>query len=320
MIFNKIKNTFFLLLFLLMPVALLYGQNPIIKASIDSVSIMVGQQTKIHLEIIKPGDKNVTFPLFHAQDTIVKGLEVVDVVKFDTTKINNNQEQINLDYLVTSFDDGLYYIPPFPIIYQADTFYSNALSLKVMTIPVDTVAKNFYDIKSVMQPKFVFADYLYILIIIWVVLVILAVILYFVVFKKKKKKMPFKKTIVLPPHIRALNALEGVKRENMWQQGRYKEYYTQLTDILRIYLFERFGVNAMEMTSDEILLSVQAYHEAQSAYENLQQVLKLADLVKFAKLTPLPNENELSYMNSTLFVSQTQPEEKPEKEEKDKQK
>jgi hypothetical protein len=294
-----------------MPAALLFGQSPTVKASIDSISIMVGSQAKIRLEISKALTNNITIPLL--SDSIIQGLEIVDVPKLDTVKFGNNQEQINVNYSVTSFDEGLYYIPPFAVVSQNDTIYSNSLSLKVNTMKVDTVSKAFYDIKPVLSPRFVLADYIYILVIVWVILVILAVLIYFLFFKPKKAKLIFKKKTELPPHVKALRALEEIKQKNLWQQGLNKEYHTQLTDVLRTYLFERFGISAQEMTSDEILSSVQAYHEAESASENLKQVLKLADLAKFAKFTPLPNENDLSYVNSRLFISQTQPEEVPEK-------
>jgi hypothetical protein len=235
----------------------------------------------------------------------------VNVGMPDTLKLNDLQKQISLDYTITSFDEGLYYIPPFAILTGNDTLFTNSLSLKVMDdLKVDTVSKQIYDIKGVMKPEFVLTDYIYILAILWFILIVLAVIIYFVFVKKKKLKTLLKKTkTVLPPHLKALKALEKVKEKKLWQQGWHKEYYTQLTDILRIYLYERFSVNAMEMTSDEILNAITACHEADSARENLQQILRLADLVKFAKFTPLPDENDLSYINARLFVNQTQPEE-----------
>jgi hypothetical protein len=289
-----------------------FAQEPTIKAKMDSVAILVGEQTKIHLEITKSSKRSVQIPIL--QDTIITGIDIIDITKRDTIKLDNDLEQINIDYLITGFDEGLYYIPPFPIVSQSDTFYSNPLSLKIATMQVDTVSKAFYDIKPVLKPKFVLADYIYILVIIWIVLVILAVIIYFIFFKKKKVKTIFKKKPEVLPHTKALAALEEVKRKKLWQQGFNKEYYTEITDILRTYLYERFGINAQEMTSDEILTSIKKFHEAQSAYDNLKQILKLSDLAKFAKFSPLPDENDLSYINAGLFVSQTQPEEKVQKE------
>lgn len=313
MISGKIRYTIFLCLLFCVQSMCVFAQNPVIQAKMDSLAILVGEQTRIRLEITKPVNGRIQIPIL--QDTIIKGIDIVDITNRDTVKLDHDQEQINIDYLITGFDEGLYYIPPFYITSQSDTFYSNSLSLKIASLKVDTVSKAFYDIKPVMEPKFVLADYIYIMIIIWIILVILAVIIYFIFFKKKKVKTIFRKKPQVLPHVKALTALENVKREKLWQQGLNKEYYTQITDILRTYLFERFNISAQEMTSDEILSSVKKYHEAQSAYDNLQQILKLADLVKFAKFTPLPDENDLSYINAGLFVSQTKQEEKIQKDE-----
>ena len=308
MFFDKIKYTALFLSVFWMQSFFIHAQNPVIKASLDSVSIAIGSQAKIRLEITKPAKSNVEIPIF--RDTIISGIEIVDITRFDTLTIAHDQEQINIDYLITSFDEGLYYIPPFAVVAQIDTFYSDFLTLKVIQPfgDIDTTRGPF-DIKQPMSPKIVPSDYIFILIIIWIISVILVVLAYFFLLRPKKKKEILAQKRNIPPHIKALHDLEEVKQKQLWQKGLYKEYYTQLTDVLRIYLHERFGIDALEMTSNEILFSVQARYEAESAYENLYRVLKLADLVKFAKFKPLPNENELSYMNARLFVSQTQPEE-----------
>ena len=112
----------------------------------------------------------------------------------------------------------------------------------------------------------------------------------------------------------AIKELDEIKQQKLWQQGRSKEYYTLITDTLRKYIEERFGINAMEMTSGEILELIRKNSEAQSVYDNLRQILQLADFVKFAKMNPLPDENDLSMMNAYLFVNQTKVEEMQEPE------
>jgi hypothetical protein len=112
----------------------------------------------------------------------------------------------------------------------------------------------------------------------------------------------------LPPHEQAIRELDRIKQQKLWQQGRNKEYYTLLTDTLRKYIVSRFDINAMEMTSGEILAIIRRENEADSVYENLKQILQLADFVKFAKMNPLPDENDLSMMNAYLFVNQTKQE------------
>ena len=125
---------------------------------------------------------------------------------------------------------------------------------------------------------------------------------------------PKKEEPKLPPHEQAIKELDEIKQQKLWQQGRSKEYYTLITDTLRKYIEERFGINAMEMTSGEILELIRKNSEAQSVYDNLRQILQLADFVKFAKMNPLPDENDLSMMNAYLFVNQTKVEEMQEPE------
>ncbi len=136
------------------------------------------------------------------------------------------------------------------------------------------------------------------------------------VLKKKRKGYIFKPPVVLPAHVRAIRELDKLKEEKIWQQGREKEFYSKLTDILRNYLVEREGINAMEMTSGEILNEVRKLLEVESVYNNLKQILSTADLVKFAKYKPYPDENDLSMVNAYFFVNQTrEPDPVPEKEE-----
>ena len=107
----------------------------------------------------------------------------------------------------------------------------------------------------------------------------------------------------------AIKELDEIKQQKLWQQGRSKEYYTLITETLRRYIVDRFDINAMEMTSGEILDIIRKQHEADSVYENLKQILNLSDFVKFAKMNPLPDENDLSMVNAYLFINQTKIEE-----------
>ena len=138
---------------------------------------------------------------------------------------------------------------------------------------------------------------------------------------KKKSLVPFKKEEpYLPPHIRAINRLNEIKLNKLWQSGKVKEYHSEVTETLRIYIEERFGIGAMEMTSGEILSDLKKYSDADIACDNLKQILIMADFVKFAKYNPLPDENELSMMNAYLFVNNTKIEEVTEEKEEKKEK
>jgi len=131
--------------------------------------------------------------------------------------------------------------------------------------------------------------------------------------KYKKDKPVFENKIqeqLLPPYVVALNQLDKIKQAKPWQQGRSKEYHTDLTDVIREYIERVFLIKSMEMTSEEILDQLNILRkEEKSAYIGLKQILQLADLVKFAKWNPTPDEHELSLRNAYLFVNLTKVEE-----------
>ena len=284
----------------------LYAQQTLIDVSIDSAAILIGEQTVLHLTVTTDNGKNVIVPI--PNDTLMTGVEVLNIAKADTTVIDNNRLLIKQDILVTSFDSSLYLLPPFKVIDQTDTIYSNQVALKVSTIPVNIDKPDeFNDIKETWDPPFVLADY-YVLIYGVLFACFLICLIGYILKRLRNRQsiIPFKKQEPkLPPFEMAMKELDEIKQQKLWQQGRNKEYYTLLTDTLRKYMVNRFGINAMEMTSGEILELIRLESEANSSYNSLKQILELADFVKFAKLHPLPDENELSLMNAYLFVNQT---------------
>ena len=284
----------------------LYAQQTLIDVSIDSAAILIGEQTVLHLTVTTDNGKNVIVPI--PNDTLMTGVEVLNIAKADTTVIDNNRLLIKQDILVTSFDSSLYLLPPFKVIDQTDTIYSNQVALKVSTIPVNIDKPDeFNDIKDTWDPPFVLADYYLLIYGVLFACFLICLIGYILTrLRNRQSIIPFKKQEPkLPPFEMAMKELDEIKQQKLWQQGRNKEYYTLLTDTLRKYMVNRFGINAMEMTSGEILELIRLESEANSSYNSLKQILELADFVKFAKLHPLPDENELSLMNAYLFVNQT---------------
>jgi len=281
----------------------------VIKATIDSTNILIGQQTKIRLEIAADKSQQLQLPL--VSDTLMTGVEVLNISKIDTTDIGNNRIQMKYNYLITAFDSALYLLPPFKVIAGADTVYSQELALKVSTLQVDTESGKFYDIKDIRKVPFVLMDYLPTILLILAIIILVALAVY-IVYRliNKKTLIPFKKEEqYVPPHVRALRRLDTIKEEKLWQKGKEKEYHSEITETLRKYVEERFHVRAMEMTSGEILSEIKKYSDADTVYDNLKQILILADFVKFAKYKPLPDENELSIMNAYLFIINSKMEE-----------
>jgi len=314
------KNTFTLFC-LWISILSASAQPPVIKAVMDSTNILIGHQTQIHVEVAANKNQPLQIPVI--SDTLMTGVEVLATSKIDTTDLGNDRVQLKYHYLITSFDSALYLLPPFKAISGTDTVYSESLALNVSTLQVDTVSKKFYDIKAVIEPKFMLSDYLPLIMgIIWGLGLI--ALIAFIIYRKIKNKPlnPFtkKEEPYIPPHLRAIQALDSVKVQKLWLIGKVKEYHSDITDILRKYINERFDIPALEMTSGEILDKIKEYNEADASYDTLKQILILADFVKFAKYNPLPDENELSLMNAYLFVNNTKIKEEIQAEEAEKEK
>lgn len=294
-----------------------FAQQTLIDVKIDSAAIVIGEQTKLHLTLTTDKDKQVQVLI--PADTLMRGVEVLERSKPDTTWIENDRMLVKQDVLITSFDSSLYLLPPVLAIDGRDTILSNQVALKVSTVPVNVdKPEEFADIKDVWKPPFVWSDYYPWIIGILAVLLLMALAYYIVKrIRERKSLIPFAQPEKpkLPPYEQAIKELDEIKQSKLWQQGKEKEYFTSITDTLRRYLVDRFGINAMEKTSAEILDSVKGIDEIVPAFEKLEQVLKLADFVKFAKFRPLPDENDLSLLNAYFFVNQTKPVEIPNPEE-----
>lgn len=304
----------------------LVAQKATVRATVQPSDIMIGEQAVVNLEVIVPKGRTIIFPAY--ADTLVKGIEVLQM--FDVDTVATEVWTLNQKYLITSFDSTLYHIPFMPVIDGNDTIKSNDFGFKVSapqlseetlayleklkTAEVDSIdfeQLGIHDIKPVLKQDFVWTDYLeylYIPILIFLVFALI-VVAYFFVTRKKKKGYYFTPKVVLPPHVIAVDALDKLKAKKLTQHGQEKEFYTELTDIIREYIAGRYGINAPEMLTEDIIRAVHLATDTKSSTDGLRQMLTLADLVKFAKFQPLQNENDLSIMNGYLFVNQTKIEE-----------
>lgn len=308
--FKRIHMAYLLSLVFTLPfLSNLNAQELKATASVDSIVLPIGQQTHFNLEVKQPKGVILDFPVL--TDTLFKSIEILSQTDFDSLELDENSLLITKKYLITSFDSGFYVIPPMKIGINSQSgggeIYSNALALKVITFEVDTT-QGIFDIKPVEDLPYTFKEMLP-----WLVggvLFIGIIILFVWLFRRIKRKEPVfslrKEKPKEPAHVVALRELEKLKAEKLWQTDRVKLFYTQLTEILRVYIEDRFHVPAMEQTSHEILQSLSHVDiEGEAVLSNLKQILTLADLVKFAKATPLPDENDLSMMNAFFVVNQT---------------
>ncbi len=292
-----------------------FSQNVIATAKLDSNKILIGDQVKLKLQLSYPSKTAISWPDF--KDTLNKHIEIVQRSKIDT--ISNDGKKITLGqtYTITSFDSGGYYVPQISFKYKnsGDTVYFEALTdsllLNVNSIPVDTT-KAIRDIKGPLSVPWTFMEMLpYI-----IGVILLAAIIWFIIWyiRKRKKGEPligFSKPKI-PADKEALLALEELRNKKLWQNNKVKEYYTELTEITRIYIEKRYGALAMEMTTDEIMDSLSSFSIRDVVKKKLRQMLILADFVKFAKAHPLPNEHDISLETAFEFVNETKIVETPE--------
>lgn len=283
------------------------AQSVVMYAKMDSSAIWMGQQTAIKLEVVQDKDAKVDVQI--PQTELTKGVEVLMVTDADTTDINNNRIQIDREIIVTSFDSGFYSIPPIKSVLDSDTFKTESLSLKVVPVQVDEQNADLKEIKDVWSPRFVLFDFIpnYVWIILLVLALIAASIYVYLKYIKNRTTVEVASEPEVPSHIKALDELNRLKEEKLWQAGQEKQYYTRLIDILRVYIDSRFSINAMEMTTSEILSSLRANKETKMVEANMKIILEVADFVKFAKMRPLPEDNEASMRNAINFVEITSP-------------
>lgn len=293
-----------------------YAGRASVKAKLDSTILMMGKITNLELTVDQDKGERGTFPIFsNLKENGVVGVcgdsvELRAPVKADTSDQNG---RLKIKYIVPvqSFDSGYYKLPEIEFVIGKDTSLSNSVALKVVPVMVDANTP-IDDYANVADPEnqSIFdnvpdwlLDYWWIILI---VLIAIAAFIYAWIKYKKDGKLIGKKYIPTPYEIAAA-ALKELKTKKLWEQGMEKEYFTELTDILRNYLYGRFGINAMEMTSRQIINSLKNNEETKDKRPYIRQILNMADFVKFAKVRPLPADNVASFDNAVKFVEETKP-------------
>lgn len=283
-------------------------------ARLDSANILIGDQVKLFLEIDYPKDVQVGFA--NVPDTIQDKIEVLSRTPVDTIQMDGEEMLKQIQALtITSFDSGSYRIPPywFNINFDGriDSVPSNGVTLNVYTMQIDTT-RGPTDIKMPYDAPLTLKEVTPYILGIMLIGAIIFLVLYSIKRKKKNKplfSMPAKPKE--PAHIIALRELDRIKDEKLWQKDKVKEFYSDVTDTLRRYIENRYEIPAMEQTTDEILTSFKYRKDLinDKLYGNLSQILSLADLVKFAKYKPLPDDNNLTLVDAYFFVNGTKVEE-----------
>ncbi len=284
-----------------------------VEAKTDTMQIRIGEQFHLDLTAKIPRGSKLMFPLL--TDTF-NHFEVVKKSGTDTLGDKGSKElTLKQQLTLTSFDSGYFVIPPLPFVLKnngnTDTLSSEAILMTVTTVKVDTT-KDIRTIKNIVEVPFPWLDYLIYLI----AFIVVAAIVIFLIRRANKNKFVIgpQAAAQKPAHALALEKLNEIKEQNLWQQGFVKKYYSEITDALRLYIERRFKVFAMEQTTDEILIQMPRLKLENENIERLTFILRTADMVKFAKGQPLPPENERAIADAFAFVNSTIPVVKPETE------
>ncbi|MBO4690778.1 MAG: hypothetical protein J5621_07880 [Paludibacteraceae bacterium] len=289
----------------------------IVSASIDSTTLMIGDQTDLHLQVTHDATEQVQWPVFG--ETLQDGIEIVDRTIVDTVALPDGRVQLNQYLTLTSFKDSLFAINPLVVTSGQDSFWTDPMALNVVQpFEIDS-AMAVTDIKDIEKAPIWWWG-----IIRWILLGLLiaglAVGGYYlwrwIESKRKPQEEEIDPELLRPADEVALEKLDAIKAQKIWKDGKVKEYQTDLTDVVREYISRRFGVQSTEKTSDEtlramkpILVSRQpsdvSLQNGPELYERLKKMLQLADLVKFAKWHTTPDENEMALTTAYEFVQET---------------
>ncbi|MDE6135795.1 MAG: BatD family protein, partial [Muribaculaceae bacterium] len=223
--------------------------------------------------------------------------------------------KIRYDYTIQAFDPGTITIPPFAVVATpgAATAFSNVVTLKVIPVELDSLA-TLNPIESVVAPHTRWYDYIpnWIFWLLGLAAVAALGIWAFVFFRKTKETIELRRNPPVPPYELAMSRLNTLRQRNLPENGQEKQYYTELVDILRQYLQGRFGINAMEMTSSQIVKALRSNPATRMTADQMRSVLSIADFVKFAKVRPLPDDNIKAFNRASDFVESTKPAPEPE--------
>jgi flagellar basal body-associated protein FliL len=280
------KKYFYLFLFLLS--TSVFAQQKRVVTSIDTTKNKIGAEFKLTVKTSVDTLSKVDFPNLKN----IGALEVIRSYPIDTVK-NNDRYELIKKYGLTQFDSGKYTIPSIKIFINSKPYLTDSISVEVANVEVDTLKQKMYDIKDIVPVKDSIGDWWKYLLIVALILGIGALVYWFV---KRQQKKKIEEEVYKTPIEKATSLLNTLEQKELWQKGEVKAYYSELTDIARNYIEEAIDIPAMESTTSELILGLRAASVrkkmtvSQEIIENLERVLKQADLVKFAKSKPLDYE------------------------------
>jgi len=291
------------LLFLLNSI---YAQDVKVAARIDKPAYQIGDYIRLQVQATLDSSTQLIWP----DANQVTSFDIISVNPVDTIR-QQSDFVLNQEIVYSIYDSGAYSIPAIRFEYKkageqiSNAVFTDSIQFFVHTMAVDTTTA----IKPIKgNLDVVVRNYVWLYITAGVVaLIAIVLILYFTFFRKKDIKAILPKAKAKPLHEIMLDKLRALDQKKLWQQERVKEYYIELTDILREYMEKRFSMNALESTTDEILSQLSHLHIDRTLTSQVEFILEVADMAKFAKSKPLPNENTLAMNHAVNFIESTKP-------------
>lgn len=283
------KKTFSILVLFLFSYCCFAQLN--VTAALDSTTILLGDQIQLNFKITKPSNTEYLSADFKTTLDSIEQLELIEIKQPSTTSIGSN-EVVNQSILITSFEDGTHQIPQFLFSSQSngnvETALSNPVYLKVSPIEIDTTAE-LRPIKNIIEEKIKLSDWIHYVLIPLAILLAIGLIIFLITRIKRKKRAAvpvLEKKVFVPAHIIAYKKIMALQEKELWQKGKIKPYYSEISYIAREYLENRYHINALESVTHEIIPELKEKGIQEQLQQQFIKTLRTADMVKFAKVKP----------------------------------
>lgn len=276
----------------------------------DTKSILIGQPIEITLFLESDTADQAVWPSFNKGDLLGEKAEVLNIQKLDT-QIKSSSRLIQQSLSITSFDSGVWAIPPFKAFLNGDSVLTEAFVFSVNTVKVDTT-ESLKPIKDPVEFPMTFEE--------WVkeywwvaALIVWAIVIGFLIIRQLKKKPTPIQTKMVEPYIAPViwleDELDKIEGQSLWQQGLYKQYHVAWSETVREFLEKQYSIPAPESTTDEIKILIHRIDLPEDLKRKLIEALKISDLVKFARTTPLADENEYCLRTAREIVTKVREQE-----------
>ncbi len=303
-----IKKSLLFSLLIMNSLTMMAQEQEKLSSNVSKDSILIGDQFEWTLPLtIDEGDE---FYFEEVEDPVTQGVEVIKPYVVDTLSIKKGKVNLEWKMILTSFDSGSYYLPNLIALVSrkdgsVDTLLFDGPSIEVNTIPIDTATFQPYDLKGQIKYPVTFKE-----VATWVLIILLALGLVYIIIRyiktRRENRTFFGKPVEKdPPHIVALRNLEKIRGQKLWQNDKQKQFYTAVTDTVRQYISDRYGISAMEQTSNEMFDELKGKEVDPELLKPVKELFATADFVKFAKHNASTQDNEDAIPIAVRFVNAT---------------